>query len=70
MIESRIMKRSPDDKKILLSIKKARVAPFGAEGNPVVLGCKGNDAAELNMAAELANDVNEAKNVNNRMTIE
>ena len=38
-------------------------------GNVTLYGKAGN-AAELNLCTRLANDVNNVKNVNNRMTIE
>jgi len=63
-------KGSPDYKKGLVSIKGARVAPSSTKGDLVTLGGKASNAAELNLATKLANDVNGVKGVKNRMTIE
>ena len=68
-IESRMTKGSPDYKKRLVSIKGARVAPSSIKGDLVTLGGKAKNAAEKDLAAKYANDVNGVKGVNNQMTI-
>jgi hypothetical protein len=63
MIESRMIKGSPDYKKRLVSIKVASVAPSSAGGDLATFGGKASNAAELNPATKLANDVKGMKDI-------
>jgi len=63
-------KGSPDNKKRLVSIKGARVAPSSTKGDLVTLGGKAKNATEKDLATKLVTDVNGVKSVKNLMTIE